>query len=306
MGPILEHLNPIFHTSGVDAKVDGVIQSDFKLSWSGAIDPDEKDWVGAASKSLSGVGLFGVQNLNIAGSPTVGELLSALGQGNVLQGELVATQVRIGNGQCSYENMTLRGSRKAPETLQRDQQTLAQEKQELEAEKPQLTAKEYKNRQEELRLKEDDLPFRYVLRFTGVVKFDKRMELRVLMPMTEGMLKAHPNLKKYIGSSFWVDLKGTTEHPSLDLKKMLVELAERAAAGVVREKLDDALKGFFNRQKEKDADKLFKDAQKSETEKKDAQALQSYQRLLKDYGDTDFVKKRGAAIQERIQALGGK
>jgi len=145
-----------------------------------------------------------------------------------------------------------------------------------------------------------------VLRFTGVVKFDKRMELRVLMPMTDGMVKAHPNLKKYIGSSFWVDLKGTTEHPSLDLKKMLVELAERAAAGIVKEKLDNALQGFFNRQKEKDADKLFKDAQKSETEKKEAPALQSYQRLLKDYGDTDFVKKHSAAIQERIQALGGK
>ena len=51
MAPILEHLNPIFHTSGVDAKVDGVIQSDFKLAWAGVIDPDEKDWVAAASKS---------------------------------------------------------------------------------------------------------------------------------------------------------------------------------------------------------------------------------------------------------------
>jgi len=305
MAPILERLNPIFHTSGVDAKVDGVIQSDFKLGWTGVLDPGEKDWVAAASRSLSGSGLLGVQNLNIAGSPTVGELMSALGLGSTLQGELVATQIQLGNGQCSYENMTLRGSRKAPEILQRDQQTLAQEKQDLEAEKAQMSSKEYKARQEELRLKEDDLPFRYVLRFTGVVKFDKRMELRVLMPMTDGMVKAHPNLKKYLGSSFWVDLKGTTDHPSLDLKKMLVELAERAAAGVVKEKLDNALQGFFNRQKDKDADKLFKEAQKSETEKKEAQALQSYQRLLKDYGDSDTVRKHGAAIQERIKALGG-
>lgn len=305
MGPILEHMNPIFHTSGVDAKVDGVLQSDFKLAWAGPIDPDTKDWVAAASTSLSGTGLFGVQNLNIAGSPTVGQIMSALGLGNTMQGELTATQIRIGGGRCEYENMTMRGSRKAADALQRDQAALAKEKQDLEAEKPQLSPKEYQNRVGELKLKEEDLPYRYVLRFSGYVRFDKKMELRVLMPMSEGMAKAHPNLQKYIGSSFWVDLKGTTEKPTLDTKKMFTELIERAAAGIVKEKAEDLLKGLLNRGREKDADKLLGQAQQAEAAKNGPQALQLYQKLMKDYGDTDFVKKRKAAIQERIAALGG-
>jgi hypothetical protein len=305
MGPILERINPIFHTSGVDAKVDGVLQSDFKLAWAGVIDPDEKDWVAAASKSLSGTGLFGAQNLNIAGSPAVGEIMSALGLGNVLQGELVATQVRIGNGRCEYENMTLRGTRKSPEVLKRDQDSLAKEREELEEQKAQMSPKELQSRQAELKLKEEDLPFRYVLRFSGFIQFDKRLQLRVLMPMSDAMAKAHPNLQKYIGTSFWVDLKGTTDKPSLDTKKMLSELAQRAVEGVVKEKVEDALKGLLNRGKEKDAGKLFDDAQKADAAK-NPQTLSMYQKLLKDYGDTDFVKKRKAAIQDRVQALGGK
>jgi hypothetical protein len=167
-----------------------------------------------------------------------------------------------------------------------------------------MSPKEFQKRVEELRLKEEDLPFRYVLRFSGFVKFDKHMELRVLMPMTDGMAKAHPNLQKYIGSSFWVDLKGTTEHPSLDTKKMLTELIERAAAGIVKEKAEDLLKGLLNRGHEKDADKLFTDAQKADAAK-NPQALPMYQKLLKDFADTDFVKKRKAAIQDRVKALGG-
>ncbi len=306
MAPILERINPIFHTSGVDAKVDGILQSDFKMAWAGPIDPDEKDWVAAASKSLSGTGVFGAQNLHIAGSPAVGQIMAALGQGNALQGELVATQIRIGNGRCEYENMTLRGSRKTPELLQRDQAALAKEKQDLEAEKAQMTSKEIQSRQAELRLKEEDLPYRYVLRFSGYVRFDKRMELRVLMPMSDSMIKAHPNLQKYMGTSFWVDLKGTTDSPSLDTKKMLAELAQRAAEGILKDKVEDALKGLFNRGKEKDADKLFNTAQQSEAAKNNPQALQQYQKLLNDYGETDFVKKRKVAIQDRVKALGGK
>jgi hypothetical protein len=249
MGPLLEKLNPIFHTSGVDAKVDGQIQSDFRLVWAGPLDPAQKDWIGAASKSLGGTGLFGAQNLNIEGSPAVVLIMAALGQGNALEGELVATQIRIANGRCEYENMTLRGSRKDAAASRRDQEHLAAERQQLEADKPHLNPKEVQKRQEELRMKEEDLPFRYVLRFSGWVGFDKKMELRVLMPMSDGLAKAHPSLTKYIGSSFWVDLKGTTDHPSLDTKKMLAEAVKRAAEGILMDKLDDALKGLFDKKK---------------------------------------------------------
>src|SRR4030095_16639662 len=105
MGPLLERINPIFHTSGVDAKVDGRIQGDFKLLWNGPMNPDEKDWVAAAASSLSGTGLFSVQNLNILGSRAVGQIMAALGQDNALQGELIGTPIRIANGRCEYENM---------------------------------------------------------------------------------------------------------------------------------------------------------------------------------------------------------
>jgi hypothetical protein len=252
MGPILERINPIFHTSGVDAKVDGRIQSDFKLLWSGALSPDEKDWVAASSKSLSGTGLFSVQNLNILGSPLVGQIMSALGQDNALQGELIGTPIRIANGRCEYENMVLRGSRKEPAALQRDQQQLAADRQQLEADKPHLNPKEYEKRFVEMKQREDDLPFRYTLRFTGWVGFDRKMQLRVLMPMSANMAKAHPNLSKYIGSSFWVDLTGTANSPRLDMNKMISELVKRAAEGVLMDKLDDALKRLLDKKKKDD------------------------------------------------------
>jgi hypothetical protein len=201
--------------------------------------------------------------------------------------------------------MTLRGTRKGPEILKRDQEALAKEREELEGQKAQMSPKELQSREAELRLKEEDLPFRYVLRFSGFIQFDKRLQLRVLMPMSDAMAKAHPNLQKYIGTSFWVDLKGTADKPSLDTKKMLSELAQRAVEGVVKEKVEDALKGLLNRGREKDASKLFDEAQKADAAK-NPQALSMYQKLLKDYGDSDFVKKHKAAIQDRVQALGGK
>jgi hypothetical protein len=77
----------------------------------------------------------------------------------------------------------------------------------------------------------------------------------VLMPMSDGLAKAHPSLSKYIGTSFWVDLKGTTDHPSLDTKKMLAEAVKRAAEGVLMDKLDDALKRLLDKKKDKDKEK---------------------------------------------------
>jgi hypothetical protein len=249
MGPLLERINPIFHTSGVDAKVDGKIQSDFHLLWSGPINPDEKDWVAASSKSLSGTGLFSVQNLNIGGSPVVGQIMSALGQDNAMQGEVIATQIRIANGRCEYDNMILRGSRKDPAALQRDQQQLAADRQQLEADRPHLSPREHDKRAAEMKQREEDLPFRYTLRFTGWVGFDRKLQLRVLMPMSPAMAKSHPGLARYIGTSFWVDLTGTANSPRLDVGKMLSEAAKRAAEGVLMDKLDDALKKLLDKKK---------------------------------------------------------
>lgn len=308
MGPLLEKINPIFHTSGLDGKVDGQIQSDFKLTWTGVIDPDEKDWIAAASKSLSGGGTFGVKGLNIAGSPTVGQIMQAIGQGNAMQGEIIATQIRIANGRCEYENMTLRGSRKDPAVLQRDQQELAADRQQLEADKAQLKPREYNDRLAGLKQREEDLPFRYSFRFSGWVGFDKKMQLRVLMPMTPNMIKSHPNLQKYIGTSFWVDLTGTTESPRLDMEKMLAEAAKRAAEGILAEKAEDLLGRLFkDKKRESEAEKLFNEAQKLETDKNPEAALERYQKLQADYKDTEFVsKKKKAAIDERVRALQGK
>lgn len=307
MGPILERINPIFHTSGIDAKVDGLIQSDFALVWKGAIHPDEKDWTAAASKALSGGGTFGAQNLSIAGSPAVGEIMKALGQGNALQGELIATQVKIENGKCTYQNMTLRGSRKEGAALKRDQEQLAADRKDLEEDRPGLRPKEYADRLEELKQREEDLPYRYTLRFSGWVKFDKTMQLRVLMPMTPNMIKSHPNLQKYIGTSFWVDLHGTTDKPSLDLNKMLSTAARRAAEGILAEKATDLIGGLLkNKKRESEVEKLFDEGVKAEKAGESARALDLYKKVQNDYRDTEFFRKRKTALEERISRLQGK
>jgi hypothetical protein len=105
----LEGINPIFHT--VDGAVDGQINSDFNFSWTGPVDPHEKDWQAATRERLTGGGVFGVRNLNVVGSPTVKDLMAALGEPNALQGELLPAQVVIANGICSYKDMTLRAKR---------------------------------------------------------------------------------------------------------------------------------------------------------------------------------------------------
>jgi hypothetical protein len=106
MGPMLEKINPIFHTVG--GTVDGVAQSNFDLSWEGPLDPTQKEWLPAAGQYLRGSGVLSVQNLSIVGSPSVGEIMTALGEANALSGELLATDIRIGGGRCEYQNMTLR------------------------------------------------------------------------------------------------------------------------------------------------------------------------------------------------------
>lgn len=105
----LEGVNPIFHT--VNGTVDGQLSSDFNFTWTGPIDPDEKDWKKASRERLTGGGVFGARNLNIVGSPTVKDLMAALGEPNALQGELAATNLLIANGICSYKDMTLRAKR---------------------------------------------------------------------------------------------------------------------------------------------------------------------------------------------------
>jgi hypothetical protein len=139
-----------------------------------------------------------------------------------------------------------------PAALQRDQDHLAADRKQLEADKPHLNPKEYEKQVAELKQREDDLPFRYTLRFTGWVGFDRKMQLRVLMPMSPQMAKAHPGLVRYIGTSFWVDLTGTANSPRLDVNKMLSEAVKRAAEGVLMDKLDDALKKLLDKKKKDD------------------------------------------------------
>jgi len=131
------------------------------------------------------------------------------------------------------------------------------------------------------------------------------MQLKVLMPMTSGMIKAHPGLQKYIGSSFWVDLTWTVNSPRLDLGKMLSEAAKRAAEGVLAGKAQDLLGGLLkNKKREQQAEEAFNQAQQAEAVKDNAGALALYRRLLKDYDETDFVsKKKKAVIEERVRVL---
>jgi hypothetical protein len=106
MGPLLESINPIFHT--YNGTVDGKITSDFRLVWRGPVDPASKDLKKDAAEYMTGSGVLAVKDLSITGSPAVREIMKALGEGNAIQGELVATDVRVGRGRCEYSNMTLR------------------------------------------------------------------------------------------------------------------------------------------------------------------------------------------------------
>jgi hypothetical protein len=109
MAPLLSSINPIFHT--VNGAVAGKSTADFCLAWAGEIDPVTTDWVKAAAPALRGTGTLAVKDLVITGSPVVGQIMQALGEGNILQGELVGTDIRIEGGRCHYTNMTLRLAR---------------------------------------------------------------------------------------------------------------------------------------------------------------------------------------------------
>src|SRR6185436_10178593 len=205
----------------------------------------------------------------------------------------------------SYENMTLRGTRKSPEALKKDLEKLEAERKQLEEERPKMKPGDVQKRLDELKVKDENMQYRYVLRFSGYVKFNKEMQLRVLMPMSDSMAAAHPSLTKYIGTSFWVDLTGTVDHPTLDTKKMIAEAIRRAAEGVLVDKATDLIGGLFNKKKDKEgeAEKLYADAQKAEAAKKNAEAVQLYKKLLASYPETEFVTKNKKAIEDRIQKL---
>lgn len=62
-------------------------------------------------------------------------------------------------------------------------------------------------------------------------------------------------------------------------------------------------KELARQKKEADAEKMYDEAQKAEEKNKNL-ALQYYQKLMKDYADTEFVaKNKKAIIEERISAL---
>ncbi|HEX7902147.1 MAG TPA: hypothetical protein VF950_30590 [Planctomycetota bacterium] len=109
MAPFLSSINPIFHT--VNGAVAGKSTADFRLTWTGPLDPATKDWEKAAAPALRGNGTLAVKDLVITGSPAVALIMQALGEGNDLRGELLGTDIRVENGRCAYSNMTLRLAR---------------------------------------------------------------------------------------------------------------------------------------------------------------------------------------------------
>ncbi len=209
MGPFLENINPIFHT--VNGTVDGKLTSDFTLFWTGPIDPDEKDWVQASKRSLTGRGVFAVKNLNVVGSPAVKDLMAAIGEANAIQGELLGTEIRVANGRCEYERMVLRLSRY------------------------QLVFSGW------IDFGERDS--------RGDVR--KKMEMMVEMPMTDHVRKKYPQLARYTGNSFFVPLKGTVDSPRLDFEAAIQELIKRALPALIEDKAKDLLERLLDKTKKK-------------------------------------------------------
>jgi hypothetical protein len=216
MGPLLENINPIFHT--VNGTVDGKITADFNLVWNGPVDPNEKetdwskkDYVRASKECLSGQGVFAVKNLNVVGSPTVKDIMAALGEGNAIQGELLGTDIRIGNGRCEYTKMVLRMSRY------------------------QLVFSGWVDFGEKDR--------------QGNVK--KKMEMMVEMPMTDHLRKKYPQLARYTGNSFFVPLKGTVDSPRLDFEAAIQELIKRALPNLIEDKAKNLLEDLLKKKEKK-------------------------------------------------------
>jgi hypothetical protein len=211
----LQAINPIFHIDEKgESTVDGLIGADFKLTWTGKLDPDwtKAQWETAAVGSLKGSGVFAMKNLKIVGSPTITEIMTLLGEGNSIQGELVASQIDVGNrvpGWCRYDQMILRLSRY-------------------------------------------EIKFRGGVAFAATKHENERaMDLEVEIPMTESMVKSQPGLAKYLGQRFWIPLKGTVEHPVLDYKKLFLDLAKNAAEALIKDKAEDVLKKLLDSKKKK-------------------------------------------------------
>ena len=210
---ILQAINPIFHIDEKgESSVDGKISADFKLTWTGKIDPgwEKTAWEDASVTALKGTGVFGIKNLKIVGSPTITEIMTLLGEGNSVQGELVASDIDLGNkkvGWCRYDLMVLR-------------------------------------------LAKYDIKFKGGVAFASNTRGAERaMDLEVEIPMTEHMIKSQPGLAKYLGQRFWIPLKGTVEHPILDYKKLFLDLAKNAAETLIKDKGEDLLKKLLDKKK---------------------------------------------------------
>lgn len=210
---VLQALNPIFHVDEKGAStIDGRIDGTFDLAWTGKVDPGwaKGAWEEAAVGSLKGSGVFAVKDLKIVGSPTVTEIMTLLGEGNTIQGELVASAVDVGHrqvGWCRYDAMVLRLARY-------------------------------------------EVRFRGGVAFAATKHGSERaMDLEVEIPMTEHMVKTHPGLAKYLGKRFWIPLRGTVEHPVLDYKKLFLDLTKNAAEVLIQEKAEDLLKKLLDKKK---------------------------------------------------------
>jgi hypothetical protein len=84
-------------------------------------------------------------------------------------------------------------------------------------------------------------------------------------------------------------------------RKPVVALPKETPPGEVP-KEDPA--AVAKQKREAEADKLWSDAQKAETAKNTSQAIAHYEKLLKQYADTDFVAKgKKALIEEKLATL---
>ena len=96
-----------------------------------------------------------------------------------------------------------------------------------------------------------------IVPFSGWVGFDRTMNLKVEIPLSDSLVRRYPQLKKYVGTVMEVPLKGHVQSPRLDYQQVIVDLLKRAAAEAVRDKVGDTilekagnlLDGFLKRKK---------------------------------------------------------
>jgi hypothetical protein len=101
MGPLLGRINPLLHVAR------GTLEGAIDLTLSGSWEPQGRG-AQAILQSIRADGSIAIRELRLEGSPLATLILSTLGEGGVMEGELQKSAVSFDAGRCRYLDMAFR------------------------------------------------------------------------------------------------------------------------------------------------------------------------------------------------------